>query len=1053
MKAINNFEMKQYGKAGTFASFLPGIAGIKGVPIWCFYVNRGQGIAGFGVENKEHAIMEFYPAHQSYQNVKRVGFRTFVLRDGKFAEPFSNENVNHTMRIFKNALVIEEVNEEAGIKTEISYFVLPEEPVGALARKVTITNIGSVSAKFDVLDGMPAVVPYGVNVFASKHMTQTAKAWMQVEDSETGLGYYRVRTSMEDTIDVTDVEGGNFAVAVDEKGCRLPLFVDPESMFAYDCGFEKPVRFIEGGLGAVKAEKQNVSNLLPCAFFGKSVQLAAGESCTLYELIGQVESKEILGAFMNKNFKEGMADLVASYFEEKNARAMTLAEDICQRIETKTCDPVFDEYCKYTYMDNLLRGGFPIQLGNNKIFYVYSRKHGDIERDYNFFTMLPEYYTQGNGNFRDVNQNRRCDTFFSPFVGRENIHLFYSLIQLDGYNPLSIEKLTYKVEETKAKTIAAMVDKAMQKELYDFIVESFTPGKLYQKLEQLFAGEKAEGTENAVSELFGTIIDFATANVNGNFGEGYWCDHWTYNLDLVEEYISLYPEKEEEMLDEQAYTYFLSQVNVNRRAKRYVKTAKGIRQYNALDEAGKRNTKEKLVRSNFQNGDVVYSSLLEKLILMCTVKFAALDAYGMGIEMEGGKPGWYDALNGMPGMMGSSMAETYELARMLDYTIGVLKKYPGKVAVLKEAANLMEELYLINRLEETSIKNNQEILSFWNKINDAKEIYREKTYHGISGEKKEFKKDSICEILESFLETVGRGIEKACVYGGGICPTYFTYDITDYEENLEGIHPKHFEVQMVPYFLEGPVRYMKLPIPSEKKKRLYDEVKGSALYDRKLSMYKVNASLNEGSFELGRARAFTPGWLENESIWLHMEYKYLLELLKAGMYKEFAEDFHNAAVPFLDPAVYGRSTLENSSFIASSNNPNEKIHGKGFVARLSGSTVEFLSMWKLMMFGAKPFTVGEGAGAPGLRAEFKPMIPAYLIGADKTVSAKFMGDCLVTYHFAEQRDYFPGTYKVSHMEVIFKNGTKARVEGGALDGTMAKKLRDGKVRSVEVTIV
>ena len=37
----------------------------------------------------------------------------------------------------------------------------------------------------------------------------------------------------------------------------------------------------------------------------------------------------------------------------------------------------------------------------------------------------------------------------------------------------------------------------------------------------------------------------------------------------------------------------------------------------------------------------------------------------MGIEMEGGKPGWYDALNGLPGLLGSSMAEAYETYRMV----------------------------------------------------------------------------------------------------------------------------------------------------------------------------------------------------------------------------------------------------------------------------------------------------------------------------------------------------------------------------------------------------
>lgn len=1038
----NKYELKNYGKSSTFASFLPGIAGIKGVPIWCFYVNRGQGIVSFGVENKDHAIMEFYPAHQSYQNVKRTGFRTFILKDGKYTEAFHDEAKEHAMHIHKNVLELEEVDVENGIKTEVAYFVLPEEPLGALARRVTVTNLGK-EATFQIIDGMPAVVPYGVGTFGTKNMTQTAKAWMQVEDSETGLGYYRVRASMEDTASVSDIAGGNFAVAVDQNGDRLKLFVDPESMFDYDLGFEKPVRFVEGGLEAVEAQKQNISNLLPGAFFGKVAALKENESLTIYELIGQVENKEILDGFVSRVY-EGEKS-ASAYFEEKYARAFCLAEEICKGIETKTGDPVFDEYCKYTYMDNLLRGGFPMRLGNNKIFYVYSRKHGDTERDYNYFTMLPEYYTQGNGNFRDVNQNRRCDSFFSPFVGRENILLFYSLIQLDGYNPLGIEKLTYKVEESKAKTIAGMVDKALQKELYDFITKSFTPGKLYQKMESLLKGAN-------IDELFGTVIDFATANVNGNFGEGYWCDHWTYNLDLVEEYVSLYPEKEEEMLDEQVYTYFLSQVNVNRRAKRYVKTPKGIRQYNALDEEGKRNTEEKLVRAQFQSGDVVYSSLLEKLIMMCTVKFATLDAYGMGIEMEGGKPGWYDALNGMPGMMGSSMSETYELARMLSYTISVLKKYPGKVSILKEAACLLEELYLINRLEEAHIKADKEILSFWNKINDAKEIYRDKTYQGISGEKKEFSRVSVCEMLESFLQTVECGIEKAVSYGDGICPTYFTYDITDYDENCEGIHPKHFEMQMVPYFLEGPVRYMKLPISADKKKTLYDAVKSSALYDKKLSMYKVNASLNEGSFELGRARAFTPGWLENESIWLHMEYKYLLELIKNGMYEEFAEDFHKAAIPFLDPNVYGRSTLENSSFIASSNNPNEKIHGKGFVARLSGSTVEFLSIWRRMMFGEQPFRLEKIDETMQLCAEFKPALPDYLIGADKEVSARFMGDCVVTYHLDEVKDYFPGKYQIAKMEVCFKNGTKASVEGGVLVGQMAKMLRDGKIRSVDVVL-
>ena len=70
---INDYDLKK-----TFSSFLPGLAGKKGIPLWAFYVNRGQGLCSFGVENKDNPILEFSPAVTAYQNVDRIGFRTFV---------------------------------------------------------------------------------------------------------------------------------------------------------------------------------------------------------------------------------------------------------------------------------------------------------------------------------------------------------------------------------------------------------------------------------------------------------------------------------------------------------------------------------------------------------------------------------------------------------------------------------------------------------------------------------------------------------------------------------------------------------------------------------------------------------------------------------------------------------------------------------------------------------------------------------------------------------------------------------------------------------------
>jgi hypothetical protein len=122
------------------------------------------------------------------------------------------------------------------------------------------------------------------------------------------------------------------------------------------------------------------------------------------------------------------------------------------------------------------------------------------------------------------------------------------------------------------------------------------------------------------------------------------------------------------------------------------------------------------------------------------------------------------------------------------------------------------------------------------------------------------------------------------------------------------------------------------------------------------------------------------GW-KNESIWLHMEYKYLLEVLRSGLYEEFFSDFKNCLVPFLNPKQYTRSILENSSFIVSSANSDKGLHGAGFVARLSGSTAELIHIWLVMNMGLKPFYLNK---QEELCLEFKPILPGFLFTDKET---------------------------------------------------------------------
>ena len=90
---LDRFVIEDYDTLPPFASFLPGIAGPLGIPLWAFYVNRGQAIASFGIGSKDMPVMEFQPANKAYQTVPYTGFRTFIKRRDAagecYYEPFS----------------------------------------------------------------------------------------------------------------------------------------------------------------------------------------------------------------------------------------------------------------------------------------------------------------------------------------------------------------------------------------------------------------------------------------------------------------------------------------------------------------------------------------------------------------------------------------------------------------------------------------------------------------------------------------------------------------------------------------------------------------------------------------------------------------------------------------------------------------------------------------------------------------------------------------------------------------------------------------------------
>ncbi|MHA2245621.1 MAG: cellobiose phosphorylase, partial [Candidatus Hodarchaeales archaeon] len=239
----NRFVIENYNNAKPFASFLPGIAGEMGIPLWVFYVNRGQGIASFGFRDKNSSIVEFYPANKSYQTVPYTGFRTFLkIKDEnkfQFYEPFStnlqNLEKNERMIISSYNLGIEEISREYNLKTNVSYFTLPNEDFGGLIRKLTIENVSSSSPiEFELLDGLPIVVPFGINHEVLKNMTYTGIGWIEITNLNKKIPFYKVSSSIGDETKVEKIKSGHFYLSfIQEKETSrlLEPIVDPERVF------------------------------------------------------------------------------------------------------------------------------------------------------------------------------------------------------------------------------------------------------------------------------------------------------------------------------------------------------------------------------------------------------------------------------------------------------------------------------------------------------------------------------------------------------------------------------------------------------------------------------------------------------------------------------------------------------------------------------------------------------------------------------------------------------------------------------------------------------
>lgn len=444
------YVLADYDSLPPFSDFLPALAGYYGKPLWVFFVNRGQGIASFGTESKEYPIMEYQPADKAYQMTAFSGFRTFLqLRSSSHSEkefvvlePFSPLKTRHpdmendvgratagdtkqqqlpkrTMYIGANEMQIQEIDHKHGIETNATFFVLPEEDFGAFVKRTTITNMWRGSGlshqkqtlTVSMLDGLAKIQPAGgkLNRFL-KDMGRTLQGLMGVYfpyNDTIDMPFYRLSQRALDTADVVVQRAGHWCISIlqdrTDKTRLLPIIYDPSKIFGDDTAMVFPTKLHSNHLvDIVKGPQYGAAKTASAFAAVDGIVLEPGESLTITTYFGRANSVWDVPVLSRRLSQTGFGLY-------KLSRSREIFQQITAVVACTTAVPMWDGHVQQMFLDNSLRGGIPSILGEVdddaklrnadedprlKVYHLFSRIHGDLERDYNDFVIMPTFFSE-----------------------------------------------------------------------------------------------------------------------------------------------------------------------------------------------------------------------------------------------------------------------------------------------------------------------------------------------------------------------------------------------------------------------------------------------------------------------------------------------------------------------------------------------------------------------------------------------------------------------------------------------------------------------------------
>jgi hypothetical protein len=219
------------------------------------------------------------------------------------------------------------------------------------------------------------------------------------------MPFYRLSTQPADTAAVVVEEAGHWCLSILDGAntSLLPIVYDTTKVFGHDTTLLQPVALRSKSIQEIVEGAQYGSAKTASAFAAATdIRLASGESVTITTYFGKAQHILDVPVIARRLLQSGFG-------EYKVSRSREIIQQVTEGVVTKTASKMFNAHVGQMFLDNSLRGGVPSILGDVdddalmrnadeddrlKVYHLFSRIHGDLERDYNDFKIMPTFFSE-----------------------------------------------------------------------------------------------------------------------------------------------------------------------------------------------------------------------------------------------------------------------------------------------------------------------------------------------------------------------------------------------------------------------------------------------------------------------------------------------------------------------------------------------------------------------------------------------------------------------------------------------------------------------------------